>query len=165
MTFPLFHHFDVLNCLLLLLLFYFALLQTHLFWDGTSPHRESYARSLSFAAFGTGTQPPLIFLQLHYLLALLPAARDRRIQNERWDRKWLPWRRVPPSTPLAKYPIVILWDGKSKEEMEEVTSNAFAERGVLPHRTKVGRDVVFRRGNPCNAHDVREQHVFIHFNV
>ena len=50
--------------------------------------------------------------------------------------------------------MVILWDGKSKEEMEAITSNAFAERGVLPHRTKVGRDVIFRRGNPCHAHDL-----------
>ena len=50
--------------------------------------------------------------------------------------------------------MVILWDGKSKEEMEAITSNAFAERGVLPHRTKVGRDVIFRRGDPCQAHDL-----------
>ena len=27
-----------------------------------------------------------------------------RIQNERWDRRLFPWRRVPPSTPVAKYP-------------------------------------------------------------
>ena len=50
--------------------------------------------------------------------------------------------------------VVILWDGKSKEDMESITSSAFAERGILPHRTKVGRDIIFRRGDPCCAHDL-----------
>ena len=53
---------------------------------------------------------------------------------------------------------------KVEGKMEKLRQR-IRKRGVLPHRTKVGRDVVFRRGNPCNAQDVREQHVFIHFNV
>jgi hypothetical protein len=47
-----------------------------------------------------------------------------------------------------------LSQGKDKEEMEELTRSTFAERGVSSKRTKVGRDIIFRKGDPCSAHDL-----------
>ena len=47
-----------------------------------------------------------------------------------------------------------LSQGKDKEEMEALTRSTFAERGVSSKRTKVGRDIIFRKGDPCSAHDL-----------
>ena len=38
--------------------------------------------------------------------------------------------------------------------MEDLTRNNFAERGINPKRTMVVRDVIFRCGDPCSAHDL-----------
>ena len=36
-------------------------------------------------------------------------------QNETWERRLLPWRRVPPSSPVAAAPIVILCNAGSAQ--------------------------------------------------
>jgi len=38
--------------------------------------------------------------------------------------------------------------------MERRVRLAFAARGIVSGRTVVGRDVVFRRGDPTSAHDL-----------
>ncbi len=68
--------------------------------------------------------------------------RTWQVLNERWDRRLFPWLRVPPSTPVAANPIVVLWDGLPKEAMEDITRDVFAARGIRGKRTKVGRDVM-----------------------
>ena len=79
-----------------------------------------------------------------------------RIQNERWDRKYFPWNRVPPSSPVAKYPIVVMSNNgeMTKADMDEQLGNALAERGISPKRTKIGWDVVCRVGDPTSVHDL-----------
>lgn len=83
-----------------------------------------------------------------------------RVQNERWDRKWFPWRRVPPSSPVAKYPVVVMADffgegiDKSKSEMQEELDAYLRERGINPKRTKVGYDIVCRKADPTSVHDL-----------
>lgn len=73
------------------------------------------------------------------------------MQNERWDRKLLWWRRVKPSSPVAAAPIVILHDGE-KEVVEEILRAKFSERGIF--RTKIGRDIIVKRGDATSAHDL-----------
>jgi hypothetical protein len=75
-------------------------------------------------------------------------------QNERWDRRLFPWLRVPPSTPVAEKPVVILYDGKSKQQMEEIVKHTFAEKNLKQQRTKIGRDVIFRVGDPTKTQDL-----------
>jgi hypothetical protein len=79
-----------------------------------------------------------------------------RVQNERWDRKYFPWRRVPPSSPVAKYPVVVMCnkEGMDKADMDEALGTALAERGISPKRTKIGWDVVCRVGDPTSVHDL-----------
>ena len=77
-----------------------------------------------------------------------------RMQNKRWDRYLFPWLRVPPSTPVAKYPVVIMCNTKSKADMDMELGNALAQRGISPKRTRIGWDVVCRIGDPTSVHDL-----------
>jgi hypothetical protein len=45
-------------------------------------------------------------------------------------------------------------DTKSKKDMEEAVKAAFSSRNVGPRYNKVGHDVVFRKGNPSDTHDL-----------
>ena len=76
------------------------------------------------------------------------------MQNETWERKILWWRRAVPSSPVACSPVVIMNQTMDKTDMEQIIGAAFAERSINPKRTKIGRDVVFRKGNPCSNHDL-----------
>ena len=67
-----------------------------------------------------------------------------RIQNETWLRRMFPWLRTIPSTPVAKYPVVIMCNNKGKAEMDTLLANALAQRGISPKRTMIGWDVVCR---------------------
>lgn len=42
----------------------------------------------------------------------------------------------------------------SKEDMTAIVEAAFSARHIDPRRTKLGRDIVFRKGDPCNNHDL-----------
>lgn len=59
-----------------------------------------------------------------------------------------------PSTTLACNDIVILTNSKTKEEMHELLSRAFEERGIDPKRTKIGQNVICRVGDPTNVFDL-----------
>ena len=55
---------------------------------------------------------------------------------------------------MAANPVVILYDGMPKQEMTDMINDAFSERCIKQKRTKVGRDVIFRVGDPTSAHDL-----------
>ena len=77
-----------------------------------------------------------------------------RVQNETIWRRLFPWTRVPPSSPVAKFPVVILANNIGKMEMDAQLGAAMAARGISPKRTKIGWDVVTRQGNPADVHDL-----------
>jgi hypothetical protein len=79
------------------------------------------------------------------------------VQNDTFDRRWfLPGlrARVLPSTPFAASRIVLMNNTIGKEAMEAMLHKAFAERGISPKYTLIGRDVICRKGDPCNNHDL-----------
>jgi len=68
-------------------------------------------------------------------------------------RRLFPWLRVRPSTLVARAPIVIM-NMLDKTMLEDSVRAAFSERGITGGRTLVGRDVVFRYGDPTLSHDL-----------
>ena len=80
--------------------------------------------------------------------------RKWQVQNETLSRRLMPWTRVPPSSPVATSPIVVMADGITKEEMDSMLARTMVERGINPKRTRMGWDVVCRVGNPCSIHDL-----------
>eukprot|EP00930_Biecheleria_cincta_P072169 TRINITY_DN5960_c0_g1_i1.p1 TRINITY_DN5960_c0_g1~~TRINITY_DN5960_c0_g1_i1.p1 ORF type:complete len:921 (-),score=177.43 TRINITY_DN5960_c0_g1_i1:454-3216(-) len=80
--------------------------------------------------------------------------RQYQIMNDVWYRRWFPWKRLPPSTPLSASEIVILSSRFEKKEMDEMLEAAMIERGISPKRTKIGSDVICRVGDPTNPHDL-----------
>ncbi len=103
---------------------------------------------------GWNEATPRLVCQLAFL------RRAWRVQNETWAKRLLPWRRVPPSTPVAAARIVLLSDPNdkhspdNKQAMDEALQEAFDERGILPSRTRIGWDVVCRTGDPTCMHDL-----------
>ena len=59
-----------------------------------------------------------------------------------------------PSTSLAVSDIVIMDNSITKEEMHIRLAQTLAERGILPWRTKLGRNIICRVGNPTNVNDL-----------
>lgn len=118
------------------------------YMEGLTEGSSKVVESEHTLILGWNEATPRVICQIAFL------RRTWQILNERWDRRLFPWLRVPPSTPVAAAPVVVLWDWLPKEEMEELTREAFSERGITGERTKVGRDVIFRKGDPCSAHDL-----------
>jgi hypothetical protein len=75
-------------------------------------------------------------------------------QNETWARFFFWWLRVQPSSPVARAPVIVMADNLTKEEMDSQLKAALAERGISPHRTCIGWDVVCRVGKPDDPHDL-----------
>jgi len=75
-------------------------------------------------------------------------------QNETWARSIFRWRRVKPSTPVAANPVVVMCNTMAKEEMDRILGQALLERGISPKRTRIGRDVICRIGDPTDPHDL-----------
>ena len=61
---------------------------------------------------------------------------------------------VKPSSPIEAAPVVVMNNAMEKEAMEGLIGAAFAERGIHPKQTRLGHDIVFRRGDPTNNHDL-----------
>jgi len=83
------------------------------------------------------------------------------MMNEEWIYPWLPiqkgtfsFSRVLASTPVACNKIVILANMYDKAEMQDMISNTLSARGLSSARTKVGRDVICRVGDPTSIHDL-----------
>jgi hypothetical protein len=77
-----------------------------------------------------------------------------RVQNETLVRQLFPWLRVLPSSPVALNSVVIMANNISKEKMEDILKKAFSEAKVRSRRTKIGRDVLIRKGDPTTTHDL-----------
>ena len=95
---------------------------------------------------GWNESTPRLVCQIAFL------RRAWRVPNETWSRTLCPWLRVPPSTPVAKAPIVLLTDRHEKADAEEILGAALAARGISPKRTRMGWDVVCRHGDPTDVH-------------
>jgi len=76
------------------------------------------------------------------------------VQNETWSATLLPWTRARPSTVVACRPVVVLSGGASKQAMASSLEAAFRARNISPWRTRLGKDVVLRFGDPTSAHDL-----------
>ena len=59
-----------------------------------------------------------------------------------------------PSTSLAVADIVIMDDTITKEEMHIRLEQTLAERGINPARTKLGKNIICRVGDPTNVNDL-----------
>jgi len=81
--------------------------------------------------------------------------RQWQVMNETWARYFFWWTRAQPSTVVAKGAIVIMCNTMTKAEMEEALSQGFGERGISRARTKLGRDVVCRVGDPTDVQDLQ----------
>jgi hypothetical protein len=77
--------------------------------------------------------------------------RVHQMNNSSWKKRLFPWCRSHASTPVASAPIIVMCH-EDKQEIETIIQHTFSKRGICPKRTKLGRDVVFRFGNPCEAH-------------
>ena len=75
-------------------------------------------------------------------------------QNRSWYRTIFWWKRAKPSSPVATAKIVVMSDTMDKAVMENMIRAAFGERRVDPTLTRIGEEVIFRRGDPTNAHDL-----------
>lgn len=80
--------------------------------------------------------------------------RTFKMQNDTWAQRLMPWRQVKASTPVAQSNIVVMSKVAEKMMMQKTVREAFAQRGIEPHFTKIGKDVVFRTGDPSNNHDL-----------
>ena len=82
--------------------------------------------------------------------------RSWRVLNDSWEKKLMPWTRVPPSTPVAKNTVVILCQEgeKTKKDIDALLEDTLTSVGISPKRTKVGWDVVVRMGDPTAIHDL-----------
>ena len=58
-----------------------------------------------------------------------------------------------PSTSLAVSNVVLMTNQLSKAEMHEQLGQILAERGIDPKRTRIGRDIICRVGDPTNVND------------
>ena len=68
---------------------------------------------------------------------------------------FFPWLKAPPSTPLAVRPIVILADTfEEKQDMDDALNAGLASRGIDSNRTRVGWDIICRKGDPTSIHDL-----------
>jgi hypothetical protein len=72
--------------------------------------------------------------------------RQWRMQNETFWRKTFPFSRTKPTTPVAKYPVVLLCNKEdaTKAQIDEILQAALAARNINPKRTKVGWDIIVR---------------------
>tara|TARA_B100000768_G_C11251493_1_gene364285 strand:- start:763 stop:1530 length:768 start_codon:yes stop_codon:yes gene_type:complete len=59
-----------------------------------------------------------------------------------------------PTTSCAVANMVIMSNQLTKAEMHEQLAQILAERGINPRRTKIGRDIVCRVGDPTNVNDL-----------
>ncbi len=67
---------------------------------------------------------------------------------------FLPFLKMKASTSCANNPIVLMNNRLTKADMMEQLSAGLASRGINPNRTKVGKDVIVRCGDPTSLHDL-----------
>ena len=82
------------------------------YMEGLTEGSSKVVESEHTLILGWNEATPRVLCQIAFL------RRTWQLLNERWDRRLFPWLRVPPSTPVAAAPVVVLWDWLPKEEME-----------------------------------------------
>jgi len=97
---------------------------------------------------GWNNSTPRLVCQIAFL------RRVYRMLNETWPRRLFPWLRIEASSPVAKYKVVLMNNQLTKIEMEVILARAFSEARIKSHRTKIGRDVIIRVGDPTSTHDL-----------
>ena len=118
------------------------------FTHGLAAGRTKVVEKGHTLILGTTESTPRLVTQL----ALM--RRRWLVANEAWDRRVFPWRRVPPSTPLVARPVVVICDTATKREIEQSIAEAFTARGIQRRRTRLGKDIVVRVGDPSSIKDL-----------
>ena len=62
--------------------------------------------------------------------------------------------RASASTPVAEQRGVVLNNQQTKLAMEDQLRKILMRRGLKPHHTQVGQDVICRVGDPCEMEDL-----------
>ena len=99
-------------------------------------------------------------VQISFLRRQYQQLNERKCFGLLWYAKWL----TPafsmlgllerPSTSIAVANIVVMTDTLSKDEMHRRLEQVLAERGINPRRTKIGRNIICRVGDPTNVNDL-----------
>mmetsp|Transcript_35074 Transcript_35074/g.45218 ORF Transcript_35074/g.45218 Transcript_35074/m.45218 type:complete len:848 (-) Transcript_35074:709-3252(-) len=77
-----------------------------------------------------------------------------KIQNNNWKCFFFPWLKAIPSSPVVSATVVVLNESLDKNAMEDLVLASFQAVGISSKITKIGRDIIFRKGNPSLAHDL-----------
>jgi hypothetical protein len=75
-------------------------------------------------------------------------------QNNSWKCFFFPWLKTVPSSPVVSSTVVVLNDTVEKTEMESLLLSSFQATAISKKETKIGKDIIFRKGNPNMAHDL-----------
>jgi hypothetical protein len=118
------------------------------FIDGINQGHSKIAASGHTLILGWNESTVRVVCQIAFL------RRAFQKQNETWTRKLFRWKRAAPSTPVAANTIVIICNTKEKQEMDTLLAEALSERGIDPRRTRIGKHIVCRIGNPTDPHDL-----------
>jgi hypothetical protein len=96
-------------------------------------------------------------VQISFLRRQYQQTNERRFLHMLWLFPWIKrftFLMETPSTSLAVSNVVLMTNQLSKAEMQEQLEQILAERGIDPRRTKLGRDIICRVGDPTNVNDL-----------
>ena len=96
-------------------------------------------------------------VQICFLRRQYQLTNERRFLHLLWLFPWIKrfkWLMETPTTSCAVANMVIMSNQLTKAEMHEQLAQILAERGINPRRTKIGRDIVCRVGDPTNVNDL-----------
>ena len=96
-------------------------------------------------------------VQICFLRRQYQLTNERRFLHLLWLFPWIKrfkWLMETPTTSCAVANMVIMSNQLTKSEMHEQLAQILAERGINPRRTKIGRDIVCRVGDPTNVNDL-----------
>ncbi len=95
-------------------------------------------------------------VQICFLRRQYQQTNERRFLNMfpfRWIKRFK-FLLETPSTSLAVSNVVLMTNQLSKAEMQGQLEQILAERGIDPRRSKLGRDIICRVGDPTNVNDL-----------
>ena len=95
-------------------------------------------------------------VQICFLRRQYQQTNERRFLNMfpfRWIKRFK-FLLETPSTSLAVSNVVLMTNQLSKAEMQGQLDQILAERGIDPRRSKLGRDIICRVGDPTNVNDL-----------
>ena len=95
-------------------------------------------------------------VQICFLRRQYQQTNERRFLNMfpfRWIKRFK-FLLETPSTSLSVSNVVLMTNQLSKAEMQGQLEQILAERGIDPRRSKLGRDIICRVGDPTNVNDL-----------